>query len=254
MQVQLATVVENKNIAHNIYKMTVRGSIVESMNQAGQFINIRVSNSNEYLLRRPISICEINKEDNTFVIIYRAEGEGTQKISKLKSGDLIDVLGPLGKGYNINSLKEGQTALLVGGGIGVPPLYELAKRFKESGVEVVSILGFNSQKDVFYEQEFKKLGKTYIATADGSYGELGYVTDVIKNYNINYDKYYSCGPLPMLKALKSINFEKEGYLSLEERMACGIGACYACVCKTEFDDSARVCYDGPVFKAEQILI
>lgn len=254
MQVQLADVVENKNIAHNIYKITVRGSIVENMNKAGQFINIRVNNSNEYLLRRPISICEINKKNSTFVMIYRAEGEGTKKISQLKKGDLIDVLGPLGNGYNISSLKKGQTALLVGGGIGVPPLYELAKKFKEIGVEIISILGFNSKKDVFYEDEFNRLGKTYIATVDGSYGNSGYVTDVIKNYNLQYDKYYSCGPLAMLKALKDINSQKEGYLSLEERMACGIGACYACVCKTNFDESARVCYDGPVFKAEQILI
>lgn len=254
MQVQLATVVENKNIAHNIYKITIQGSIVQNMNQAGQFVNVRVSNTNEYLLRRPISICEINKKDNTFVMIYRAEGDGTKKISELKSGEQIDVLGPLGKGYNISSLEKGQTALLVGGGIGVPPLYELAKKFQEAGVKTIHILGFNNKRDVFYEEEFKKLGNTYVATADGSYGEKGFVTDIIKENNIEYNKYYSCGPLPMLKALKEMNVDKEGYLSLEERMACGIGACYACVCKTEFDEVARVCYDGPVFKAEQIII
>lgn len=254
MQVQIATVIENKNIAYNIYKMTIQGSIVENMNQAGQFINVRVNNTTEYLLRRPISICEINKENNTFVMIYRAEGDGTKRIAQIKSGEAIDVLGPLGQGYNIASLKKGQTALLVGGGIGVPPLYELARRFKQAGINTVHVLGFNNKRDVFYEEEFKKLGPTYVATADGTYGSKGFVTNVIVENNLNYDKYYSCGPIAMLKALKDMNVEKEGYLSLEERMACGIGACYACVCKTSFDDSARVCYDGPVFKAEQILI
>lgn len=254
MQVQLVKVLENKNIAHNIFKMTMQGSIVENMNQAGQFVNIRVNNSNEFLLRRPISICEINKENNTFVMIYRAEGDGTKKISQIQIGEEIDVLGPLGNGYNIKSLESGQTALLVGGGIGVPPLYELAKKFREAGINTVHILGFNNKRDVFYEEEFKKLGQTFVATADGSYGEVGFVTDVIIKNKLEFDKYYSCGPIPMLKALKELNVAKEGYLSLEERMACGIGTCYACVCKTEFDDSARVCYDGPVFKAEQILM
>lgn len=253
MQVQLTKVVENKKIAHNIFKLTLQGTIVENMNEAGQFVNIRVTNSNEFLLRRPISICEINKDNNTFVMIYRAEGDGTKRISQMKVGDSVDVLGPLGKGYNIASLNKGQTALLVGGGIGVPPLYELAKKFQEAGVNTIHILGFNSESDVFYKEEFEKIGTTYVTTVDGSFGKRGFVTDIIKDYNIAFDKYYSCGPLPMLKALKELNKEKEGYLSLEERMACGIGACYACVCKTDFDDTARVCYDGPVFKAEQII-
>lgn len=254
MQVQLAKVVENINIAHNIYKITIHSTMVKDMEKAGQFVNVRVNNTNEYLLRRPISICEINKENNTFVMIYRAEGDGTKRISQIKSGENIDVLGPLGNGYNIASLKEGQTALLVGGGIGVPPLYELAKKFNEAGIKTIHVLGFNNKKDVFYEEEFKKLGKTFVSTVDGSYGIQGFVTNVITDKKLEYDKYYSCGPLSMLKALKNLNEKKEGYLSLEERMACGVGACYACVCKTEFDESARVCYDGPVFKAEQILI
>ncbi|MBU0278435.1 MULTISPECIES: dihydroorotate dehydrogenase electron transfer subunit [unclassified Gemella] len=253
MQVELTKVIENKNIAHNIFKITLQGDIVKNMNQAGQFVNIRINNSNEYLLRRPISICEINKEQNTFVMIYRAEGAGTKIISQMKKGDVVDILGPLGNGYDISSLKKGQTALLVGGGIGVPPLYELAKKFRAAGINTIHILGFNNQGDVFYEEEFKKLGNTYVATADGSYGEKGFVTDLIKKYNLQYDKYYSCGPLQMLNALKNLNPDKEGYISLEERMACGVGACYACVCKTEFDDTARVCYDGPVFKAEQVI-
>ncbi|MBF0713451.1 dihydroorotate dehydrogenase electron transfer subunit [Gemella sp. GH3] len=253
MQVQLTRVINNENIARNIFRLTLYGDIVQNMNEAGQFVNIRVNNSSEYLLRRPISICEINKESNTFVVIYRAEGDGTNILSNLKIGDFVDVLGPLGKGYNIKSLNSGQTALLVGGGIGIPPLYELAKKFNEIDIKTIHVLGFNNKDDVFYKDKFMELGNTYVSTADGSFDERGYVTDVIKKYNLQYDKYYSCGPLPMLKALKEMNNQKEGYLSLEERMACGIGACYACVCKTEIDDTARVCYDGPVFKAEEII-
>lgn len=253
MQVQLTKVIENKSIAHNIYKLTLEGTITQEMNEPGQFVNIRVNNTNEFLLRRPISICEVNKENNTFVMIYRAEGAGTKKISEMKVGELVDVLGPLGNGYNISSLAAGQTALLVGGGIGVPPLYELAKQFNLAGIKTVHILGFNNERDVFYEKEFSELGTTYVATADGSYGERGFVTDVVEKNGIEFDKYYSCGPLAMLKALKNMNSSKEGYLSLEERMACGVGACYACVCKTETDNTSRVCYDGPVYKAEQLL-
>lgn len=253
MQVQLTTVISNENIARNIFKLTLQGDIVQSMNEAGQFVNIRVNSSSEYLLRRPISICEINKDSNTFVVIYRAEGDGTKILSNLKEGELVDILGPLGNGYNIKSLTTGQTALLVGGGIGVPPLYELAKKFNEQGIKTIHVLGFNNKEDVFYKEKFLELGNTYVSTVDGSFDEVGYVTDVITKYNLQYDKYYSCGPLPMLKALKDMNNQKEGYLSLEERMACGIGACYACVCKTKVDDTARICYDGPVFKAEEII-
>ena len=252
MDTYLTTVKENKNIADKIFKLTLFGDIVKEMNNAGQFVNVKVGD--EFLLRRPISICEINKKENTFVMIYRVSGDGTKKMSLLKKGDIVDVLGPLGKSYDTNTLKSGQTALLVGGGIGVPPLYELAKQFQTKGVKTICVLGFNNKKDVFYEQEFKKIAKTFIATADGSYGESGFVTDVIKKYNLSYDKYYSCGPVAMLKALKNLDDKHIGYISLEERMACGVGACYACVCEKASGEVSRVCYDGPVFKAEEILL
>ena len=187
-------------------------------------------------------------------MVYRTDGAGTKKISQLKKGEEVDVLGPLGKGYDVYTLKEGQTALLVGGGIGVPPLYELAKQFKNEGIKTIHILGFNNEKDVFYEDKFSELGTTYVATADGTYGEKGFVTDVIKKYDIEYDKYFSCGPFAMLKALTTMDEEKIGYISLEERMACGVGACYACVCEKQDGSISRVCYDGPVYESTEIAL
>lgn len=252
MQVQMVRIVGHEKIAHNIFKLTLLGDMVGDM-EPGQFVNVRVGQGSEFLLRRPISICEINAEANTFVLIYRAEGQGTQALSQFQVGQEIDVLGPLGEGYSLDTLVPGQTALLVGGGIGVPPLYELAKQFNQRGIKTIHILGFNSRSDVFYEEEFKLIGETYLTTVDGSIGDQGFVTDVIRKYDLIYDQYFACGPLPMLKALKEMNEDKVGYLSLEERMACGVGACYACVCKTQSNETARVCYDGPVFKAEEII-
>lgn len=254
MKVQLVKVIENIKLAHQIYKITLQGDIVELMNEPGQFVNIKIPNTNEFLLRRPISICEINKQNNTFVMIYRAGGDGTKILSRVEKGSYVDVLGPLGRGYDMESLEKGQTALLVGGGIGVPPLYELAKQFRKKGVRTIHVLGFNNERDVFYEKKFAELGATFVSTADGSYGEKGFVTDIIKNNNITYDKYYSCGPLPMLKALKNMDAEHIGYVSLEERMACGVGACYACVCEKNNGEITRVCYDGPVYKAEELRL
>ena len=168
----------------------------------------------------------------------------------------------MGRGYDVLSLQKEQTALLVGGGIGVPPLYELAKQFNKRGIKTITILGFNSKDEVFYEDEFKKFGETYVSTVDGSVGTKGFVTDVIKKLQeenkLVFDKYYSCGPVPMLKALVNAVGE-DGYISLENRMACGIGACYACVCKKKKkdknkDDYSRVCYDGPVYLASDVEI
>ena len=190
----------------------------------------------------------------SFVIVYRADGAGTKIISELKEGEIVDILGPLGKGYDLEVLEEGQTALIVGGGIGVPPLYELAKQFQKKGIQTIHILGFNNIKDVFYEDEFAQLGTTYIATADGSYGEKGFVTDVIKKYAVDYHKYFSCGPFAMLKALTQMDEEKMGYISLEERMACGVGACYACVCEKKDGTISRVCYDGPVYDTRELAL
>lgn len=267
MKVEECIVEENIRIAKDIYKMQIKGNFVKECRTPGQFLNIRIGNGKEFMLRRPISISEIDRGENLVSIIYRVNGEGTKYLTEIKKGSEIDVMGPLGRGYDVLSLLKGQTALLVGGGIGVPPLYELAKQFYKRGVNVVSILGFNSKEEVFLEEEFKKFGAVYVATVDGTYGEKGFVTDILKNNKIDFDKYYSCGPTAMLKALIKLFEDKEGYVSLENRMACGIGACYACVCKKKVNSIkkenliksdekklhyTRVCYDGPVYKSTDV--
>lgn len=265
MRVEYCTVEENIKIAKDTYKMKIKGNFVKECRTPGQFLNIRIGNGKEFMLRRPISISEIDRGENTVSIVFRINGEGTKFLADIEKGNDIDIIGPLGRGYDVLSLASGQTALLVGGGIGVPPLYELAKQFKKRGINIVAILGFNTKEEVFYEEEFAKLGTVYISTVDGSYGTKGFVTDVIKEKNIDFDKYYSCGPAPMLKALIAVNNDKEGYISLENRMACGIGACYACVCKKipkndliKYDEKkveyTRVCYDGPVYKVGDVEI
>jgi len=237
MKMEDCTVEENVQIAKDTYKMKIKGNFVKECRTPGQFVNIRIGDGREHVLRRPISISEIDRGENLVTIIYRIVGEGTKFMANIKKGNEIDVMGPLGRGYDVLSLTKEQTALLVGGGIGVPPLYEL-------------------------EDEFKKFGETYVSTVDGSVGTKGFVTDVIKKLQeenkLVFDKYYSCGPVPMLKALVNAVGE-DGYISLENRMACGIGACYACVCKKKKkdknkDDYSRVCYDGPVYLASDVEI
>ena len=256
MKMEDCTVEENVQIAKDTYKMKIKGNFVKECRTPGQFVNIRIGDGREYMLRRPISISEIDRGENLVTIIYRIVGEGTKFMANIKKGNEIDIMGPLGRGYDVLSLKKGQTALLVGGGIGVPPLYELAKQFNQRGIKTIAILGFNTKDEVFYEEEFNKFGE-------------GFVTDVIKKLqaenNLVFDKYYSCGPVPMLKALISTVGE-DGYVSLENRMACGIGACYACVCKKKKKDKdiiaydekkveyTRVCYDGPVYLASDVEI
>lgn len=257
MNIEYCKVIENIKIAKDTYKMKIKGSFVKECRTPGQFLNIRIGNGKEHMLRRPISISEIEREENMVTIVYRINGAGTKFMADISSGSDIDIMGPLGRGYDIFSIQSGQTAILIGGGIGVPPLYELAKQLKKRNVEVITILGFNTKEEIFYEKEFSELGKTYVCTVDGSYGEKGFVTEVLKKENITFDKYYSCGPVVMLKSLMEVLKEKEGYISLENRMACGIGACYACVCKkkntkdkkTEY---SRICYDGPVYKVGDV--
>ncbi|TQR20825.1 dihydroorotate dehydrogenase electron transfer subunit [Psychrobacillus vulpis] len=250
-------VVNQKQIATNIFELTLNGQLVQEMKQPGQFVHIRVSDQMEPLLRRPISISSINSEILEFTMIYRAEGRGTTLLSEKKQGDQVDVLGPLGNGFPIDKVEAGQKALLVGGGIGVPPLYELSKRLIEKGVQPIHVLGFQSKDVVFYEKEFQELGETYIVTADGSYGHKGFVTNVLETLQSDFAVYYSCGPTPMLSALEKMYPEKEGYLSFEQRMGCGIGACFACVCETTEKteaDYVKVCSDGPVFQSGVIRV
>ena len=250
-------VVKQQQIATNIFELTLIGQQVLDMKQPGQFVHLRVSDQMEPLLRRPISISSIDKETLEFTMIYRADGRGTTLLSEKRPGDQVDVLGPLGNGFPIDKIKAGQTALLVGGGIGVPPLYELSKRLVEKGVKPIHVLGFQSKDVVFYEREFMRLGETYIVTADGSHGHQGFVTNVLETLADDFDVYYSCGPTPMLKALEEMYPEKEGYLSFEQRMGCGIGACFACVCETTEKteaDYVKVCSDGPVFESGVVRV
>lgn len=250
-------VVQQRSIATNIFELTLTGSLVLDMKQPGQFVHLRVSDQMEPLLRRPISISTINKETLEFTMIYRADGRGTSLLSKKKQGDQVDVLGPLGNGFPIDKIEAGQKALLVGGGIGVPPLYELSKRLVEKGVQPIHVLGFQSESVVFYEKQFIELGDTHIVTADGSYGSAGFVTNVLETLQDDFAVYYSCGPTPMLAALEKMYPEKEGYLSFEQRMGCGIGACFACVCDTTEKieaDYVKVCSDGPVFPSGVVQV
>ncbi|WP_312753581.1 dihydroorotate dehydrogenase electron transfer subunit [Rummeliibacillus suwonensis] len=250
IQQEKMKVVRQKQIADGIFELTLIGQLTLQMKQPGQFVHIRVSDSLEPLLRRPISICSIDSEHMEFTMLYRAGGRGTKILSQKQPGDEVDILGPLGNGFPVEETESGETALLVGGGIGVPPLYELSKQLNAKGVHTIHVLGFQSIHNVFYEKQFSELGETYIVTADGSYGSKGFVTDLLAQLNPTFDVFYSCGPLPMLKALEQTYPDKKGFLSFEERMGCGIGACYACVCQTTdivAQDYLKICSDGPVF-------
>jgi dihydroorotate dehydrogenase electron transfer subunit len=258
IKTEICTVVSQHEIADSIYELTLFGELVNEMDSPGQFVHIKVGSGSDPLLRRPISISSINKQDLQFTLIYRKQGRGTTALSEKKYGDTVDVLGPLGNGFPLNEARKGETALLVGGGIGVPPLYELSKRLLSQGVNAIHVLGFQTKSAVFYEKAFSDLGPTFLATADGSYGTKGFVTDVIKQREIQFDVLFACGPTPMLKALETAYFDKKVYLSLEERMGCGIGACFACVCHTSDDPDGhsykKICSDGPVFKAGEVIL
>lgn len=255
---EICTVVEQKEIAENIMELTLTGELVSEMKEPGQFVHIKVNDNAAPLLRRPISICRIDQDSKTFTMIYRAEGAGTKLLAKKTPGEAVDILGPLGNGFPVEECRAGQTALLVGGGIGVPPLYELANRLVAKGVKVVMVLGFQTEMVAFYEEKFAALGDTYIATVDGSYGTQGFVTDVIFQQALDFDVLYSCGPTPMLKNLERTYPDKKVFISLEERMGCGIGACFACVCHTADDPTGfsykKVCTDGPVFRTGEVVL
>lgn len=256
---ELCSVVSHKQIAANIFELILEGKITTDMNEPGQFVHVRVNHGLDPLLRRPISIANINKDQHQFTLIYRAEGRGTTLLSQKREGETVDILGPLGNGFPLHEAKKGETALLVGGGIGTPPLYELSKQLTNKGNKVIHVFGFQTKEAVFYEDHFQPLGETYIATIDGTYGKKGLVTDVIDEEQLQFDIVYACGPTPMLRAIRDrFAKEKRVYISLEERMACGIGACFACVCHQQGDKAGtkykKICSDGPVFKAGEVLI
>ncbi|WP_246589502.1 dihydroorotate dehydrogenase electron transfer subunit [Desertibacillus haloalkaliphilus] len=252
------TIVHNETIAKDIYEIVLEGELVSNMTEPGQFVHIKVADGIDPLLRRPISICNVDHQKNQLTIVFRADGRGTRLLSQRREGELIDTLGPLGSGFPIAATESGQVAILVGGGIGVPPLYYLSKQLTARGVKVIHVLGFASSADVFYEEEFARLGETYIATVDGSQGTKGFVTDVVAERELDFDTLYACGPNPMLKALEANYKDVHGYLSLEERMGCGIGACFACVCHLQDDPTGtsykKICSDGPVFPIGEVIL
>ena len=232
----------NQPIAKDVYKMRLLGD-TSHITKAGQFVNIKLDG---FYLRRPISVCDIDRDALT--IIYKVVGQGTDLMAKMNVRDTLDVLTGLGNGYDLSV--AGDKPLLLGGGVGVPPLYYLAKKLVEEGKEVTAVLGFNTADEVFYEKEFSELGvKTIITTVDGSYGVKGFVTDAIKDMDYTY--FYTCGPEPMLKAVyKATN--TRGQFSFEKRMGCGFGACMGCSCKT-ITGNKRICKEGPVLVKEDII-
>ena len=232
---------ENINIAKNVFRMTLAGD-TEGITP-GQFVNIKLEGM---YLRRPISVCDV-PSDGTLVLIYKVVGKGTELMSRMESGSL-DLLTQLGNGYDLT--RSGDAPLLIGGGVGVPPLYMLAKKLIEQGKSVSVILGFNTKDEIFCEEEFKALGASVkVATADGSYGIKGFVTNAMEGMNFTY--FYSCGPEPMLRAVCSAT-SVSGELSFEERMGCGFGACMGCSCKT-LTGNKRICKEGPVMRKEEII-
>lgn len=241
MKVENAKIIENKQIAKDIYQMVLETDLVNEC-VPGQFIEVTVPG---YYLRRPISICSIDQD--TLTIVYKILGDGTRAMSEMEGGESLNIFGPCGNGFPV---VENEHLLLVGGGVGVPPLYELAKRNAKKQITVV--LGFNTKEDVFYEDRFKQLGATvHIATMDGSYGTKGTVLDAIDKYQVT-GLIMACGPLPMLRALND-RYE-QGFLSLEARMACGIGACMGCVVEMADGSMKRVCKDGPVFAVRSVKL
>lgn len=230
----------NEKIAKDVYKMILEGD-TQYITAPGQFINIKLDGK---FLRRPISVCDC--DENTITIIYKVVGSGTKYMAQLESGEVLDVLTGLGNGYDISKSAK---PLLIGGGVGVPPMYMLAKKLIESGQKPTVILGFNTKEEIFFEEEFKALGcDVRVTTVDGSYGIKGFVTDAFPE---EYDYFYTCGPMPMFKAIEN-TAKTPGQYSFEERMGCGFGACMGCSCKTKYGNK-RICKDGPVLEREEII-
>lgn len=242
MKQGLYEIIENTPLTDSVYKMVLCGDVSDITN-CGQFINIKLDGR---YLRRPISVCDVS--DDTVTILYKVVGSGTEQMSSMPLGTKLDVLTGLGNGYD--TTLSGNNPVLVGGGVGIPPLYMLARKLIKEGKKVSVILGFNTKNEIFYENEFKALGAdVYVTTIDGSYGIKGFVTDALKD--IDYTYFYSCGPEPMLKALYKAS-STSGQMSFEERMGCGFGACMGCSCKT-ITGYKRICKDGPVLLKEEIL-
>lgn len=241
MKQGLFTVTSNTALTETVYKMVLEGD-TSAITRPGQFVNIKLDG---LFLRRPISVCDC--DNDVLTLIYKVVGKGTEQMSAMKEGTL-DLLTGLGNGYDTSV--SGNKPLLLGGGVGVPPLYMLCRQLISQGKEVTVVLGFNTKSEVFYEEEFKALGAhVYVTTVDGSYGIKGFVTSVMPE--IEYTHVFTCGPEPMLKAVYNAS-ATSGQFSFEERMGCGFGACMGCSCKTKYGNK-RICKDGPVLMKEEII-
>ena len=241
MKQSIFTIVSNTALTDSVYKMVLSGD-TSAITAAGQFVNIQLSGK---FLRRPISVCDY--DETILTIVYKVVGKGTEAMSGMSAGQKLDILTGLGNGYDLTL--SGEYPVLLGGGVGVPPMYNLAKKLITEGKKVFVILGFNTKSEIFYENEFKALGcDVTVTTVDGSYGKKGFVTDALPE---NYTYFYTCGPEPMLKAVYRAT-STSGQMSFEERMGCGFGACMGCSCKT-LTGYKRICKEGPVMKKEEIL-
>ena len=241
MKQSIFEIFSNEALTDSVYKMVLRGD-TSAITASGQFVNIQLDG---LFLRRPISVCDYDNE--TLTIIYKVVGKGTERMSAMNASEKLDILTGLGNGYDLSL--SGAAPVLLGGGVGVPPMYNLAKNLVAQGKSVTVILGFNTARECFYEDEFKTLGcNVQVTTVDGSYGKQGFVTDALPE---NYTYFYTCGPEPMLKAVYKAT-STSGQMSFEERMGCGFGACMGCSCKT-ITGYKRICKEGPVMKKEEIL-
>ena len=242
MRQDVFEIVSNRNLAPNVYEMVLRGSSTGDCTP-GRFVQLKMDS---FYLRRPISVCDA--EEGKLTLVYKTVGRGTEAMAQYESGKRIDVLTGLGNGYDLD--KSGDRPLLIGGGAGVPPMYLLTRRLLAQGKQPTVILGFNKAEKIFYEEQFRALGiKTIIATADGSVGVKGFVTDAMEGLDYTYT--YACGPEPMLKAVYN-RAATSGEYSFEERMGCGFGACMGCTCETKYGNK-RICKDGPVLTKEEIV-
>lgn len=251
------TVVSQKQIGTGIYDLTIQTKEIAAAAKAGQFVSV-YSNDASKLLPRPISLCGIDRKAGTLRLVYRVTGEhtGTEEFSRLQAGDTMKIMGPLGNGFTV---EKGRKAFLIGGGIGVPPMLQLAKEMKDAGENFQIVMGYRDAR-TFLLDEFKEQGESFVATEDGSVGTKGNVLDAIRENHLDADVIYACGPTPMLRALKTYAEEQNMtcYVSMEERMACGIGACLACVCNSTDKDAhsnvknKRICKEGPVFNAKEV--
>ena len=269
---EIAVVVDQSSLGNGIYDLTLKTDKIAKAAKAGQFVSV-YSNDKSKLLPRPISLCGINRDDDTIRLVYRVTGEGTgtEEFSKLVRGDKVGILGPLGNGFTV---QPGKKAFLIGGGIGVPPMLQLAKDInagivqtpggeknpgQSARVDMNIVMGYRDE-NTFLLDEFKEQAASFVATEDGSVGTKGNVIDAIKENALEADVIYACGPMPMLRALKAYATEHDMdcFVSMEERMACGIGACLACVCNTKDKDAhsnvnnKRICKEGPVFDAKEV--